>query len=130
MNRQDLEDRLRADALRMRAEAPAGLRRRVAARIRSQERPGFARPLRWPALAGALGAVVAALLVWTIDRPGERELPGMQAGGLNDVAIVASSDRLLAYREAALAEEWRLLEQDLQSLRDQVTNTFEIKHRQ
>lgn len=126
MNRQDLEYRLRNDAERLQVSCPPYLRHRVAARLRA----GKLRPDRWPvgfpALAGTLGALVVIVSVWMLWQPPGVEEPTLRVAGLNAAPVVASSDRLLASREAALENERQLLERDLRNLRDHVTATFDI----
>jgi len=126
MNRQDLESRLRNDADRVRAECPPYLRQRVAARIRDDERRWSRNVLGFPAAAGALGALVALVCVWMLWQPADLEERTVETAGLNAAPVVATSDRLLASREAALENERRLLERDLRNLRDHVTATFDI----
>lgn len=126
MNRQQLEERLQADAGRIRADCPERVGQRVAARIRNRQRrpspsPWFLRP---PALAGAAGALVLCAALWIAGQPGGPDKAGLEEAGLNVAPVVASSDRLMALREAALVNERQLLEQDLRNLRDQVTATF------
>lgn len=127
MNRQDLENRLRADAGRVRAECPPHLRQRVAARIRDEGRRRSRNRFGFPAMAGALGAMVALVSVWMLWQPAGVEERTVEAAGLNAAPIVASSDRLLASREAALEDERQRLERDLRHLRDHVTATFDRK---
>lgn len=126
MNRQQLEERLQADAGRIQPDCPERVGQRVAARIRNhQSRPSLS-PwfLRPPALAGAAGALVISAALWIAGQPGGPDGAGLEEAGLNVAPVVANSDRLMALREAALANERRLLEQDLRNLRDQVTATF------
>lgn len=124
MNRQRIEDRLQADAARIEAACPERVSQRVAARIRAEER----RPSRWffrpPALAGAAAVLALCALVWIARLPGGPKEASLDEFALNAVPVVASSDRLMASREAALANERQLLEQDLRHLRDQLTATF------
>ncbi|RFF28807.1 MULTISPECIES: hypothetical protein [unclassified Wenzhouxiangella] len=129
MNRQQFEERLHADAGRIQADCPERVGQRVAARIRNHQScpspsPWFLRP---PALAGAAGALVICAVLWVAGQPGGPDRAGLDEAGLNVVPVVTSSDRLMASREAALANERRLLEQDLRNLRDQVTATFDTK---
>jgi hypothetical protein len=127
MNRQDLENRLRNDAERLQVSCPPQLRQRVAARLRAAKRRSDRWPVGFSALAGALGALVVMVSVWMLWQPPgvEDPTPRMMAG-LNAAPVVASSDRLLASREAALENERQLLERDLRNLRDHVTATFDI----
>ncbi len=129
MNRQQLEERLQADAGCIRADCPERVGQRVAARVRNHQSwpspsPWFLRP---PALAGAAGALVICAALWMAGQPVGPDGAGLEEAGLNVAPVVANSDRLMASREAALANERRMLEQDLKNLRDQVTATFDTK---
>lgn len=125
MNRQDLEHRLRHDAERLQTECPPHLRHRVAARLRDGEQQTIRRQAALPALAGALGVLAVFATVWMLWQPAGVEQAPRGVAGLNAAPIVASSDRLLASREAALEFERQLLERDLRNLRDHVTATFD-----
>ena len=128
MNRQDLEQRLRDDAKRLRASSPPHVRHRVAARIRAGEGRAAGRQRGLPglpALAGALGALVAVVSVWLAWPPAAVDRPAPATADLNAAPVVAKSDRMLASREAALENELQLIERDLRLLRDHVTATFE-----
>lgn len=125
MNRRQLEDRLQADAGRIKAACPERVGHRVSAEIRNRQ----SRPLPWflrpPALASAAGALALGVAVWIAQQPGGPDGASLvDEAALNAVPVVATSDRLMASREAALANERQLLERDLRNLRDQVTATF------
>lgn len=122
MNRPDLEHRLRQDADRLQASCPPHVRHRVTADLRERERR---RHVPVAGLAGVLGALVVFVSVWMLWQPSGVEEAPPRTAGLNAGPIVASSDRLLASREAALENEWQLLERDLRNLRDHVTATFD-----
>lgn len=124
MNRQDLEHRLRADAERLDASCPPHLRHRVAARIRQGEDRPLHRRIGFTALAGAFAAF-AFVSLWMLWQPSGVERHDARTTDLNATPVVAKSDRMLASREAALENEWRLLERDLRILRDHVTATFD-----
>lgn len=126
MNTQDLEQRLRNDAQRLEASCPEHLRHRVAAQLREPQSRSYRRPVALPVLAGALGAVALFVSVWMLWQPAGVEDRAPRVAGLNAAPVVASSDRLLASREAALENEWQMLERDLRNLRDHVTATFDI----
>lgn len=125
MNRQDLDHRLRDDAARLRASCPPHVRHRVAARLGQRDRRPLRRTVGFPALAGAAAALAVFVSVWMLWQPAGVEKPAPSVAGLNAAPVVASSDRLMASREAALENEWRLLERDLRNLRDHVTATFD-----
>lgn len=127
MNRLDLEDRLRNDAEGVRAECPPHLRHRVADRIRQDERRWSRSPVGFPALAGALGALLVFVSVWMLWQPDGVDERAVESTGLNAAPVVATSDRLLASREAALENEWQLLERDLRHLRDHVAASLDRK---
>lgn len=126
MNRRHLEDRLQADAGRIQTNCPERVGTRVAARIRSQESRPSLWFLRLPALAGAAGAVALCAAIWLTGQSGGSDQQRLDGIALNAAPVVANSDRLLASREAALEQEWRLLGRDLRNLRDHVTATFDI----
>jgi hypothetical protein len=126
MNRQDLENRLRADAERLGASCPPHVRHRVAERIRHGEGRPSHRRIGVPALAGAFAATFFAFVsVWMLWQPSGVERHDARTVDLNAAPVVAKSDRMLASREAALENEWQLLERDLRILRDHVTATFD-----
>jgi hypothetical protein len=125
MNRRNLEQRLRDDAGKLQAACPPHARQRVAAHIRADERTAASRRVAFPALAGACAALAVFVSVWMVRDDIGVDRAGPTKAGLNAAPVVASSDRLLASREAALEDEWRLIERDLRSLRDHVTKTFD-----
>lgn len=125
MNRRNLEQRLRGDADRVKAACPPHVRQRVAAHIRADDRGASSRRIAFPVLAGSFAALVVFVSVWMVRDDAGVDRPRPATVGLNAAPIVASSDRLLASREAALEHEWRLIERDLRNLRDHVTKTFD-----
>lgn len=125
MNRHDLEDRLRSDAERFEAKCPPQLRHRVAARIQEAGRGHARNPLAFPTLAGVVGALVVLVSVWVIRDPAGLEQRSGEVVRSDASPVVAASDHLLASHEAALENEWQLLERDLRNLRDHVTSPFE-----
>lgn len=127
MNRQELEAQLRDEALQLQANCPPHVRHRVAARLRRSGRQPARRPFGRPVLAGAFAIVALLVSTWMLWRPATVEDAAPSTAGLNAAPIVANSDRLLASREAALENEWQLLERDLRNLRDHVTATFDRK---
>jgi len=127
MNRQDLENRLCNDAEGVRAECPPHLRHRVAARIREGEHRRLPGRVGFQVPAGALGVLVVLVSVWMLWQPKGVDERAIESAGLNAAPVVASSDRLLASREAALENEWQLLERDLRHLRDQVAASLDRK---
>jgi len=143
MNRQDLENRLKRDAEGLRASCPPHVSHTVASRIRQESRRPEGRPegndpragtrtiAGLPGLAGACALALVFVSVWTLwPAAGLEERADKAAdnsAGLNAAPIVASSDRLMASREAALEVERQLLERDLRQLRDHLTATFASK---
>jgi hypothetical protein len=71
---------------------------------------------------GALAVFAGVWLFW--PRAGV-ESPEARTAGLNAVPVVATSDRMLATREAALESELQLLGRDLRILRDHVAATLD-----
>jgi hypothetical protein len=125
MNGKRLEQRLRDDAARVRSDCPARVRHRVLSRIRTGEPARVRRLPGLPVMAGAFGALLVFVGVWVVRPASDPPSPAASRPDLNAAPIVASSDRLLASREAALQNEWQLLERDLRLLRDHVTATFD-----
>lgn len=124
MNKQELEQRLRGDAERLRASCPPHVRHRVSAWLQDVDRKSARWRVGFPALVGALGALAVFVVIGLVRDPVEIEQAAPATSGLNVAPVVANSDRLLASREAALEQERRLLGRDLRNLRDHVTSAF------